>query len=282
MGLAHVQPRDDLALVLLAEPLRREELQDASEDHSSTIHLSSISPTHPPPVGYGLDPLLETYAWSPTYLDKINTTANSILAGVAAADFKGEVWVGESAFAWHSGRAGVTNTFLSSPWWMTALGQLSRTHSGFCRQTLMGGSYELIDKTTRSPNPDWYLARLWKDAMGSAVFAASSNASDVRVFAHCAPTGGLSIAFINFSSNTTAALTLVQAVQPATSPLALRILSSADNITVALNGEALVYTPGSGALPSLLPASVAGGAPVLLPPHTLGFITYPDANAYNC
>ena len=235
-----------------------------------------------PPVGYGLDPLLDTYAWSPSFLDKINTTANSILAAVAAADFKGEVWVGESAFAWHSGRAGVTNTFLSSPWWMTALGQLSRTHSGFCRQTLMGGSYELIDKITRSPNSDWWVARLWKDSMGSAVFEASSNASNVRVFAHCAPTGGLSVAFINFSSNTTASLTLAHAVQPAASPVALRILSSADNVTVALNGEALVYSPGSGALPSLSPATATGGAPIMLPPHTLGFVTFPDAHEYDC
>ena len=91
-------------------------------------------------IGYGLDPLLETHAWSSSFMDKIGSTAAGILAGIAGAAFKGQVWVGESALAWHSGRVGVTDTFLSSPWWMSALGQLAPTHSGFCRQTLMGGN----------------------------------------------------------------------------------------------------------------------------------------------
>ena len=94
-------------------------------------------------IGYGLDPLLATHAWSASFMDKINSTAADMLAGIQGAGFGGEVWVGESAFAWHSGREGVTDTFLSAPWWMSALGQLSPTHSGFCRQTLIGGNYEL-------------------------------------------------------------------------------------------------------------------------------------------
>jgi len=89
-------------------------------------------------IAYGLDPKLMSLAWSPSEMQKINSTASGILAAVAAAGFKGEVWVGESAFAWHSGQEGVTDTFLSAPWWMSALGQLSPTHSGFCRQTLIG------------------------------------------------------------------------------------------------------------------------------------------------
>ena len=30
-----------------------------------------------------------------------------------------------------------------------------------CRQTLFGGNYELVDKTTKSPNPDFWIAHLW-------------------------------------------------------------------------------------------------------------------------
>jgi heparanase 1 len=235
-------------------------------------------------VGYGLDPLLETHAWSASFMDKISSTAAGMVQGIKAAGFEGETWVGESAFAWHSGRVGVTDTFLSAPWWMSALGQLSPTHSGFCRQTIIGGNYELVNKTTRTPNPDWYVARLWKDAMGPASFAASSNDSDVRVYAHCAPAGGVTVAYINFSGNTTAALQVAGGAQgplPGSRRL-LRALSSRDNATVALNGRDLVYVPGSGALPPLEPAADAGNGPLLLPPHTLGFVTFPDATAYDC
>lgn len=91
-------------------------------------------------IAYGLDPKLESLAWSPAEMQKINSTAAGILAAVSAAAFQGELWVGESAFAWHSGQEGVTDTFLSAPWWMSALGQLAPTHAGFCRQTLIGGN----------------------------------------------------------------------------------------------------------------------------------------------
>lgn len=90
-------------------------------------------------IAYGLDPKLMSLAWDPAEMQKINSTAAGILGAISQARFKGQVWVGESAFAWHSGQRGVTDTFLSAPWWMSALGQLSPTHSGFCRQTLIGG-----------------------------------------------------------------------------------------------------------------------------------------------
>lgn len=232
-------------------------------------------------IAYGLDPKLVEYAWSASEMDKISTTAAGILAGVHGAGFKGEVWVGESAFAWHSGQAGVTNTFLSAPWWLSALGQLSPTHSGFCRQTLIGGHYELIDKTTRSPNPDWYVARLWKDAMGPTAFSVATNDTDLRAYAHCSPQGGLSIAFINFSGNTTAALD-VRGQGALGTPRLLRVLASPDNTTVLLNGSPLTYVPGSGALPPLSPASEPADGPLLVAPHTLGFVTWPRAAAFNC
>ena len=213
-------------------------------------------------------------------MDKITTTATGILGGVAASGFTGEVWVGESAFAWHSGRAGVTNTFLSAPWWMSALGKLSPTHSGFCRQTLVGGNYELVDKNKRTPNPDYYVARLWKDTMGSAPYAITTNDTDLRAYAHCSPTGGLTVAYINFSGNATANL-LVQG-QGLGTARSRWALASADNTTVTLNGQALVYTPGSGQLPALAPVDDSGSTPLAIPPHTLGFVTFTEAAGYNC
>jgi hypothetical protein len=111
-------------------------------------------------------------------------------------------------------------------------------------------------------------ARLWKDAMGPASFAVRTNDTDVRAYAHCAPGGGLTVAYINFSGNTTAALQVAGGAQgplPGSRRL-LRALSSRDNATVALNGRDLAYVPGSGALPPLEPAADAGNGPLLLPP----------------
>ncbi len=54
-----------------------------------------------------------------------------------------------------TGRNGTTNTFLSCPWYLVQLGMLASTHTVQCRQTLRGGYYELVDKYTNTPNPDW-------------------------------------------------------------------------------------------------------------------------------
>ena len=55
-----------------------------------------------------------------------------------------------------------------------------------CRQTLLGGYYELIDKTTLTPNPDYWTALLWKRTMGQGVLGAwTSNSTTVYAFASC-------------------------------------------------------------------------------------------------
>lgn len=78
-----------------------------------------------------------------------------------------DMWVGETAAAWHSGRDNVTNAFISSMWATVQLGQYAGQvpHAAQCRQTLIGGYYEIIDKTTITPNPDYYLYRLWKQLL---------------------------------------------------------------------------------------------------------------------
>jgi heparanase 1 len=51
-----------------------------------------------------------------------------------------------------------------------ALGQLARSGVGMLsRQTLLGGDYELINRTSGEPNPDYYVAVLWHDLIGSEV-----------------------------------------------------------------------------------------------------------------
>lgn len=57
----------------------------------------------------------------------------------------------------------------------------------YCRQTLIGGFYGLLNKTTFVPIPDYYSALLWHRLMGDGVLSVDSNTSSfLRVYAHCA------------------------------------------------------------------------------------------------
>ena len=119
-------------------------------------------------VGYGLDPHLASEIMTPQFLDKqLSTDIVDIHTQFAKS---AELWVGESAAAWHSGRDGVTNAWCSSFWFADTLGHLAQyNHTGFCRQTLVGGNYGLLNRTTFSPNPDWFVSKLYKKLMGDIV-----------------------------------------------------------------------------------------------------------------
>ncbi len=63
--------------------------------------------------GYGLDPALPSKAFTNAFLQGINNTAGpQIGAAKAYVADGGDLWVGETAMAWHSGRLNTTNTFL--------------------------------------------------------------------------------------------------------------------------------------------------------------------------
>jgi hypothetical protein len=117
--------------------------------------------------------------------------------------------------------------------------------------------------------------------MGPTVFGAATNDSAVSAFAHCAPGGGLSVGYVNFSPSESAALD-VRGPGALGAPRLLRVLTSADNKTIALNGVPLAYAAGSGALPPLAPREDPGDGPLVLPPHSVGFVTWPDAAYFNC
>ncbi|XVF43193.1 hypothetical protein PTKIN_Ptkin02bG0020800 [Pterospermum kingtungense] len=83
-------------------------------------------------------------------------------------------------------------------------------HKVFCRQTLIGGNYALLDATTFVPNPDYYGALLWHKLMGSIVLSVTQEVDpNLRVYAHCAKKKlGISLLFINLSKDKTFNVTL--------------------------------------------------------------------------
>ena len=240
-------------------------------------------------VGYGLDPELPSKALNFSFLDGIKGTAAAQVAAAAKARFAGELWVGETALAWHSGRDNTTNAFASTFWYLHQLGSYAATHTVQCRQALLGGNYELIDKMTRQPNPDFWLALLFKRTMGTGVLTATADAGaapQLRVYAHCAagaPAGrGVTLAFANLSPDTPVTLTVSGGGgAPLTAPRSEWHLTAPGgdmtSRTVLLNGAPLLYG-GPGRLDPAAPRVVVDpAAPLVIAPRSNGFVTWPDA-----
>nr|KYP36191.1 Heparanase-like protein 2 [Cajanus cajan] len=115
-------------------------------------------------------------------------------------------WVGEAGGAYNSGSKDVSHTFVNGFWYLDQLGMTSTlNHKVYCRQTLVGGNYGLLNITTFIPNPNYYGALLWHRLMGSKVLSVSHEGSPfLRAYAHCSKKGpDITVLLINMSNSTT-------------------------------------------------------------------------------
>lgn len=119
----------------------------------------------------------------------------SVVRNASSATYKPEVWMGEGNAAGHGGRPGITNTLENSFWYAHALGTAADLGlSRFLRQDFIGGGYELVNRTTFEPNPDYYVALLWQRLMGTRALNVTlgTPGSNVRVHVMCARVGSSS------------------------------------------------------------------------------------------
>lgn len=136
------------------------------------IQIASYHKYH----GGGKNPDLPSYAQHPSFYPhpmKLSGPGEAVKKYVMPdgnSSKKAQLWIGEGAMAYDSGLHGLTDTFHGSLWYANILGALTKTkplpHSVYCRQSLLGGYYELISHNTLMPNPDYWVAYLWKKLVG--------------------------------------------------------------------------------------------------------------------
>ncbi|VAH88081.1 unnamed protein product [Triticum turgidum subsp. durum] len=138
-------------------------------------------------LGGGDDVHLMRKIVDPKYLDRAEDTYRDMQLTLQRHGTWASSWVSESGGVFNNGRQLVSNTFMNSIWYLDQLGMASKYNTKvFCRQTLIGGNYGLLDKQTFLPNPDYYSALLWHRLMGNGVLSVDINAPrKLRAYAHC-------------------------------------------------------------------------------------------------
>ncbi|KAF6141810.1 hypothetical protein GIB67_031877 [Kingdonia uniflora] len=157
-------------------------------------------------LGPGVDTHLVDKILDPTYLDGEAKTFSSLKNILKSSATSATAWVGEAGGAYNSGHNLVTNAFIFSFWYLDQLGMSSTYNTKtYCRQTLIGGNYGLLNTTTFVPNPDYYSALLWHRLMGRTVLLTSfSGTKKLRAYSHCAKQSqGITLLLINLDGNTT-------------------------------------------------------------------------------
>ncbi|KAG6527660.1 hypothetical protein ZIOFF_009786 [Zingiber officinale] len=260
-------------------------------------------------LGPGVDKHLVEKILDPTYLDGEASVFRDMQGLIRISGTKATSWVGEAGGAYNSGHHLVTDAFVFSFWYLDQLG-MSATYDTktYCRQSLVGGNYGLLNTTTFHPNPDYYSALLWHRLMGTRVLATNligREPSLIRAYAHCAKESeGVTLLLINLSGNTTTQLPIISPTSyslgrkhhPGAARSKIPSLSAEDtreeyhltakdgdlhSQTMLLNGNALELD-ADGNIPTLDPIKVDASRPIIIAPFSIIFAHIPSFRPPAC
>ncbi|KAK1621000.1 hypothetical protein QYE76_026517 [Lolium multiflorum] len=262
-------------------------------------------------LGPGVDTHLIDKILDPSYLDGEASTFSSLQGILKSAGTSAVAWVGEAGGAYNSGHHLVTDAFVFSFWFLDQLGMSAKYDTkSYCRQTLVGGNYGLLNTTTFEPNPDYYSALLWHRLMGTKVLSTTFNGTNkIRAYTHCArDSEGITLLLINLSGNSTNHIYVTsegahEDMHPYSSKehrsfRRIPKLSEAAKLTreeyhltpkdgnlqsqhMLLNGNVLA-TDANGGIPKLEPVQVEGTQPITVGPYSIVFAHIPSFYATAC
>lgn len=99
------------------------------------------------------------------------------------------VFIAETSSAYGGGAPGLSDRFVAGFLWLDKLGYSAKAGvQVVIRQSLFGGNYAMVGHDLK-PNPDWWVAVLFKQFVSKTVLdlVAPDNFGNVRLYAHCAP-----------------------------------------------------------------------------------------------
>lgn len=256
-------------------------------------------------VGGGNETNLVQKILDPSLLDEESKIFRNLQGVLRNSGTSAVAWVGESGGVYNSGRDHVSNSFVSSFWYLDQLGMSATFDSkAYCRQTLVGGNYGLLNTTTFHPNPDYYGALLWHRLMGRNVLSTHFlGTKKLRSYAHCSKSSeGITLMLINMHLGTTVNISLSVTRANTRESLVLQQVTKDQNSrheiereeyhltakdgelhsqTVLLNGKEL-HVDHFGRIPLLEPKRVNPADPIAIAPLSIVFVHIPTIQVPAC
>ncbi|XP_078437591.1 heparanase-like protein 1 isoform X2 [Wolffia australiana] len=280
-------------------------------------YVADVVSHHLYSLGPGDNPKLVDNILNNRHLDYSGNTFRDLKQTILKHGAWASTWVSEAGGSHTSGGRHISDTFINSLWYLDEMAQAAKSNTKtYCRQSLMGGNYGLLDLRSFKPNPDYYSALLWHRLMGSKVLDYSfAGPPSLRVYAHCAQhKAGITLLFINLHRQDKAIVTVrndlkvavaerngiqrdnavVRGLKRAVSWVGkisaaktgreeYHLSSDGDfrSKNVLLNGRRFEITE-KGDVPNFDPLISALGTPVAVPPLSIVFAVFPNLDATAC
>lgn len=207
-------------------------------------------------------------ALSEAYLD-MAAQAAAYYAGIRDRYYPGaQMWVTESADAGLGGNTWAS-TFLDIIRYADELGRFSTITDGIIfHNTLASSDYGLLDHETHLPRPNYWLAYLWNQLVGSVVYDTREVIREgAHVYAHSRKDGEDGYTYIIINNSRTAA---AEALVPSSAELYLLDAKQLRAHEIRLNGEPLEASE-DGTLPEIKGQPVRNGK-LEIPPASVTFV----------
>ncbi len=202
------------------------------------------------------------------------------------------------------GQPEVLSSFLNGFWYLASLGQYAATdavemHGRWCMLSFnefgtiqFPAKWDPPSKQTEV-STDYYLATLYKRVVGEKVLSVTPDNDNqtTLAYAHCMGgenivSGGVTVLVLNTASEAASvSFEGIAATTPREEYLFTPNGGDLQASTMSLNGGgSLTQTPNNESFPTLDPrrVSVGGVSAVQMPPHSYGFIVFPEARATGC
>ena len=181
--------------------------------------------------------------------------------------------------------------FANSFWYADSMAiKAAHGFSVFCRQDFIGADYGLLDCSTQTPLPDYYLSKIWTELMGAGVLTVTVAAGPrtTRAYAHCAADDArdLMVLLLNLDAE---AASVTLAVSDNNDGMVNNTTKAArtewhftagagglGGTTVRLGGNELAWPPGRP-LPAMPGVSERSSEPVQMAPQSIAFVRLPGA-----